>query len=193
MKIITVFLTILILNALGENDQESNMSLTRYILNRMMQAQSRNWCKRFRSEIICNPVFRELALGKSDHDDNFGDFLIQDDDNIVDAINVEFSIWRNPESERWTKILAYNDVEVSLIIRGTEEVKDFETKFEFTYKNGVMRIASDSYTNCKASRAFVISNEVHTIYFCNSNLSYNKFIEEIDGPETSKLYIKEIL
>jgi hypothetical protein len=57
---------------LGKNVQEPNYdtSLTRYILNWMMQAKSENWCKQFSSEIVCDLVIEELALDKNNYDAN---------------------------------------------------------------------------------------------------------------------------
>jgi hypothetical protein len=187
MKIVTSYLvTILVLSVLGENVQKSErkLSLTRYILDRMMRAKSENWCKQFSSETFCHPVFRKMALDKSDYDDNFGVFSIENDNDGIVDISAIFSIWRNSQFERHPKLLVSDRILITLFISGTEEIKDFETKFEFTYKDdGIEKVASDYYTNCKTYSDGFVHKEYQAIYLCDSDLTYDEFIKEIDSLE----------
>jgi hypothetical protein len=179
-------LLISILSVLGENVQEpySYMSLTRHILNRMMQAKPEKWCRDIYLETTCDPMFRKLALDKSDYDNNFGDFAIQYDDNGIDIITAMFSIERDPLSEERSRLLAKNDLRTFLIIRG-KGIKDFETKFNFKYNEEGVKIAFDYYTQCyteyyaNKGKNKIIYDTTYIIYTCSTKLSYKEFIKEI--------------
>jgi hypothetical protein len=178
MKILIVFLLfILVLNVLGENEQDPGFgrSLTKSILKRIMRTTPQNWCKQYYSETVCDPIFRELVLDKNNSDNNLGNYSILNDCNEIECITVWFSIWHNPDSEYHIKSLVNNTLRV-VMGSDTESISDFESKFDITHVVGTI---FDSYTRCSL---YVNNNRSVGVYFVD--ISYDEFVKGITGLET---------
>jgi hypothetical protein len=146
----------------------------------MVLAQLENWCKRISYEHVCHPVFRKLAFSRNSCDDHYGFFSIEFDNDGSTAISVDFSIWHDSNSEKRTKVLAFNELDISLVISDAKEIINFENKFGFVHDNSNDKVANDSYTKCKLAKSRSFYKDNYIIYLCRSDLSYGKYIDEID-------------